>query len=78
LNWGQGRNEVRWRPGQEASLALPCSNEPEVFRKQMYSIQENTKIIYNYQIMIFSRSLANLLNTVFTYQARKKHDCKAT
>jgi len=22
----QGRNEVRWRPGQEASLALPCSN----------------------------------------------------
>jgi len=22
----QGDNEVRWRPGQEASLALPCSN----------------------------------------------------
>ena len=22
----QGRNEVRWRPGQEASLAAPCSN----------------------------------------------------
>ena len=22
----QRRNEVRWRPGQEASLALPCSN----------------------------------------------------
>jgi len=22
----QGRNEVRWRPGQEASLAPPCSN----------------------------------------------------
>jgi len=21
----QGRNEVRWRPGQEASLAPPCS-----------------------------------------------------
>jgi len=22
----QGRNEVRWRPGQEASLSTPCSN----------------------------------------------------
>jgi len=22
----QGRNEVRWRPGHEASLAPPCSN----------------------------------------------------
>jgi len=22
----QGRNEARWRPWQEASLALPCSN----------------------------------------------------
>jgi len=22
----QGRSEVRWRPGQEASLAFPCSN----------------------------------------------------
>jgi len=22
----QGRNEVRWRPGQETSLAPPCSN----------------------------------------------------
>ena len=22
----QGHNEVRWRPGQEASLAAPCSN----------------------------------------------------
>jgi len=22
----QGRNEVRWRPGQEANLAPPCSN----------------------------------------------------
>ena len=22
----QGRNEVRWRPRQEASLAPPCSN----------------------------------------------------
>jgi len=24
--WEQGRNEVRWRPGQEASLASPVSN----------------------------------------------------
>ena len=24
--YDQGRNEVRWRPGQEASLAPPCSN----------------------------------------------------
>jgi len=22
----QGRNEVRWRPGQKASLPLPCTN----------------------------------------------------
>jgi len=22
-----GRNEIRWRPGQEASLAPPCSNQ---------------------------------------------------
>jgi len=22
----QGRNEIRWRPGQEARLAPPCSN----------------------------------------------------
>jgi len=24
--WRQGCNEVRWRPGQETSLAPPCSN----------------------------------------------------
>jgi len=24
--WDQGPNEVRWRPGQEASLTPPCSN----------------------------------------------------
>ena len=24
---GQGRTEARWRPGQEASLAPPCSNQ---------------------------------------------------
>jgi len=26
LNYRYGRNEVRWHPGQEASLAPPCSN----------------------------------------------------
>jgi len=26
LNYCQGRNEVRWRPGQDASLAPPYSN----------------------------------------------------
>jgi len=34
LQWLQGRNEVRWRPGQEASLAPPCSNL-QVLRKQI-------------------------------------------
>ena len=37
----QGRNGVRWRPGQEASLAPPCSNL-ELFRKQMYCIEGST------------------------------------
>jgi len=36
----QGRNEVRWCPGQEASLAPMF--EPEIFRKQMYCIDEST------------------------------------
>jgi len=26
IGWTQGRNEVRWRPGQEISLASLCSN----------------------------------------------------
>ena len=26
MQYNQGRNEVRWRPGQETSLAPPCSN----------------------------------------------------
>jgi len=26
IKYCQGRNEVRWRPGQEASLASPCSS----------------------------------------------------
>ena len=26
MNGGQGGNEVRWRPGKEASLAPQCSN----------------------------------------------------
>ena len=37
----QGRNEVRWRPGQEASLASPMF-EPEDFRKQIHSIEESS------------------------------------
>ena len=37
----QGRNEVRWRPGQEASLAPPCSILWS-FWKQMYCIEEST------------------------------------
>ena len=37
----QGRNEVRWSPGQEASLAAPMF-EPEIIRKQIYCIEEST------------------------------------
>jgi len=37
----QARNVIRWRPGQEASLAPPYP-KPEVFRKQMYCIEEST------------------------------------
>ena len=37
----QGRNEVTWRPGQEAKLTSPMFG-PEVFRKQMYCIEEST------------------------------------
>jgi len=36
-----GANEFRWRPGKETSLAPPMF-EPEVFRKQMYCIEEST------------------------------------
>jgi len=39
LTGHQWRNEVRWRPGQEASLAPPLF-EPEVFRKKMYFIKK--------------------------------------
>ena len=35
----QRRNKVRWRPGQEASLATHVQN---VLRKQVYCIEENT------------------------------------
>jgi len=37
----QGHNEVRWRPGQEASLAPPMF-ETEVCRKLMYCIEGST------------------------------------
>jgi len=37
----QGRNDVRWRPGQEANLAPPFSNLKS-FRKEMYCIEEST------------------------------------
>jgi len=37
----QERNEVTWRPGQEAGLAPPVV-EPEVFRKQIYCDEEST------------------------------------
>jgi len=37
----QRHNEVRWRPGQQASLASPMF-EPEEFRKQIYCIEEST------------------------------------
>jgi len=39
-NCVQGTNEVRWRPGKEASLSPPCS-KTEVFRKQMYCNEES-------------------------------------
>jgi len=37
----QGRNEVRWRPGQDASLAPPCLNLRSFIRKQIYCIEES-------------------------------------
>jgi len=37
----QWRNEVRWRPRQEVTLAPPMF-EPGVFRKQMHCIEEST------------------------------------
>ena len=40
----QRRNEDWWRPGQGTSLAPPMF-EPEVFRKQMYCIEESTSDI---------------------------------
>ena len=39
--WYQGRNEVRWRLGQETSLAPPIF-EPEFFRKEIYCNEEST------------------------------------
>ena len=38
----QGRNDSRWRPGQEASLAPAPMFETELFRKQMFCIEEST------------------------------------
>jgi len=36
----RGVNKVRWHPGQEASLAPPCSKQ--VLWKQMYGIEGST------------------------------------
>jgi len=41
-DWTQGRNEARWRPGQEASLAPPCSNLRSFGSKSIYFIEETT------------------------------------
>ena len=35
----QGRNEIRWRPGQEARLAPPCSN-PSSFGRKFTALKE--------------------------------------
>ena len=51
----QGHNEVRWRPGQEASLAPPTF-EPEVFRKQMHCVDKSSCDI----IGIFRRPRSDL------------------
>jgi len=45
LHHFQGRNEIRRRPGQWASLAPPTF-EPEVFRKQTYCIEESVCDIF--------------------------------
>jgi len=34
----QGRDEVKWLPGQEISLAPPTF-EPEIFQKKIYCIE---------------------------------------
>jgi len=39
----QGRNKVKWLPGQETSLGPPRSNL--IFRKQIYCIEECTRDI---------------------------------
>jgi len=39
-----GRNEVRWHPGARSKFGAPMF-EPEVFRKQMYSIEESRKYL---------------------------------
>jgi len=39
----QRRNEVRWRPGQEASLAPPCSNLRSFENK--YTVLKNALVI---------------------------------
>jgi len=40
-HYDQGRTEIRCSPGQEASLVPPMF-EPDVFRKQIYRIEEST------------------------------------
>jgi len=40
VTYNQGRNEVRWHPGHEASLAPPMF-ETELFRKKIYCIEES-------------------------------------
>ena len=40
VHCAQGRNEVRW-PGARSKFGAP-SVEPEIFRKQMYCIEEST------------------------------------
>jgi len=44
VHCAQGHNEVRGRPGQDASLAPPNvePEDAEVFRKQMCCIEEST------------------------------------
>jgi len=41
VKYVQGRNEVRWRPGQKNKFGAPMV-EPVLFRKQVYYIEEST------------------------------------
>jgi len=53
----QGRNEVRWRPGQEASLAFPCLNLS--FFRNKYTVLKKARVTL---LRFFSEVIRHLAN----------------